>query len=311
MSSKERRWPGLWEVGIVGSGRPHATFPPFVQLCIYMLLPRSCLDNIGQPIYLLTPPKQQEATQSLACVFIGEFVLFPQGRPWETRFRELEAFVEEHERLPRRFRADEAETQLGFWLNSQGKRVTSQQIPSRQLEKLRTARSDLIRRRAEGWITGDPDGCFEENCRELREYIEMNGELPRCTPSESDSSAFRLATWLRNLRANGARAMPERRKMLEEVHPLVKELLQKWDDSPLKINRVKWEEDLEKVLDIVEQHGRLPKAKTEKPEYHWLWRQLRRLDTLPPELEKRLRGSHPLVAEAARRSEQKAKGTKA
>ncbi|CAK9114073.1 unnamed protein product [Durusdinium trenchii] len=233
------------------------------------------------------------------------------SRPWETRFRELEAFVEEHERLPRRFRADEAETQLGFWLNSQGKRVTSQQIPSRQLEKLRTARSDLIRRRAEGWITGDPDGCFEENCRELREYIEMNGELPRCTPSESDSSAFRLATWLRNLRANGARAMPERRKMLEEVHPLVKELLQEWDDSPLKINRVKWEEDLEKVLDIVEQHGRLPKAKTEKPEYHWLWRQLRRLDTLPPELEKRLRGSHPLVAEAARRSEQKAKGTKA
>ena len=241
----------------------------------------------------------------------GEFVSFHnrpcQGQQWETRFRELEAFVEEHQRLPRKFRADEAETQLGVWLNSQGKRVTSQQIPSRQLDKLRTARSDLIRRRAEGWITGDPDGGFEENCRELREYIEMNGQLPRYTPAEPDSYSCRLAMWLRDVRKNGVHAMPERRKMLEEVDCLVKELLQEWDDSPLKINRVKWEEELEKVLDIVEQHGRLPKVKTEKPEYHWLWRQLRRLDTLPPELAKRLRGSHPwIAAEAARRSEQKA-----
>ena len=244
----------------------------------------------------------------------GEFVCFHnppcQGQQWQTRFRELEAFVEEHQRLPRKFRADEAETQLGVWLNSQGKRVTSQQIPSRQLDKLRTARSDLIRRRAEGWITGDPDGGFKENCRELREYIEKNGELPRYTPAEPDSSGSRLAMWLWDVRKNGVHAMPERRKMLEEVDPLVKELLQEWDDRPLKIVLARREKQLEKALHIVEKHRRLPKAKTEKPEYHWLWRQLRRLDTLPPELAKRLRGSHPLVAEAARRSEQKANAKK-
>ena len=101
--------------------------------------------------------------------------------------------------------------------------------------------------------------------------------------------------------------MPERRKMLEEVHRLVKELLQKWDDRPLKIDLARWEKRLEKVLHMVKRHGRLPKAKTEKPEHQWLWRQLRRLDTLPPELAKRLCGSHPwIAAEAARRSEQKA-----
>ena len=228
-----------------------------------------------------------------------------QRDAWETRFREVEAFAEKNGKLPRWRGAgcDRAEAVLGNWLNNQGQRVTLQQMPAHRLQRLLNARSDLIRRRAEGWITGDPDGCFEENCRELREYIEMNGELPRCTPSESDSSAFRLATWLRNLRANGARAMPERRKMLDEVHPLVKERLQNWDDSPLKINRVKWEKQLEKVLHIVEKHRRLPKRPLERAEYEWLGVQLRRLDGLPPELAKRLRGSHPLIAaEAARTS---------
>ena len=90
--------------------------------------------------------------------------------------------------------------------------------------------------------------------------------------------------------------------MLEEVHPLVKELLQKWDDSPVQIDLARWEKQLEKVLHIVK-HGRLPKRMLENAEYKWLWVQLRRLDALPPELAKRLRGSHPLIAaEAARTS---------
>ena len=87
----------------------------------------------------------------------------------------------------------------------------------------------------------------------------------------------------------------------------MKELLQEWDDRPLKIVLARWEKRLEKVLHIVEKHRRLPKAKTERTEYRWLGKQLRRLDTLPPELAKRLCGSHPwIAAEAARRSEQKA-----
>ncbi|CAK9051258.1 Putative ATP-dependent helicase IRC3, partial [Durusdinium trenchii] len=137
---------------------------------------------------------------------------------WETRFRELEAFVEKNGRLPR-------------W----------------------SARSDLIRRRAEGWTTGDRDGGFQQNCRELKEYIELNGKIP--TKAKPDSSGSRLAMWLHRVRSTAAHdAKPERRKMLEEVHPLVKELLQNWDDSPLKINRVKWEKHLEKVLHIVKKH---------------------------------------------------------
>ena len=226
-----------------------------------------------------------------------------QRDAWETRFRELEAFAEKNGKLPRLHGAgcDRAEAVLGNWLNNQGQRVTLQQMPAHRLQRLLNARSDLVRRRAEGWMGGGRVGHFQQKCRELKEYIEMNGKLPRCTQAEPGSSGSRLAMWLHRVRSTAAHdAKPERRKMLEEVHPLVKELLQNWDDSPLKINRVQWEKELEKVLHIVEKHGRLPKVRTERTEYEWLRVQLRRLDTLPPELAKRLRGSHPLVAEARR-----------
>ena len=213
---------------------------------------------------------------------------------WETRFRELEAFAEKNGRLPRQPGAvrDRAEIVLSFWLNNQGKRM--QQMPAHRLQRFLTARCDLIRRRAAGWIAGDTDGRFKRNCRELKEYIEMNGKLP--TKKRTKRKSSRLAKWLAGLRDKGSYDRPERRKMLEEVHPLVKELLQKWDHAPLNINRVKWEKQLEKVLHIVENHGRLPERTLEKAEYEWLAKQLRRLDALPPELAKRLCGSHPLIA---------------
>ena len=233
-------------------------------------------------------------------------VVLSQRDGWETRFRELEAFVEENGRLPRKREAiaGRAETVQGRWLNHQSTRVTSQQLPAHQLQRLLNARSDLVRRRAEGWMAGGLVGRFKQNCRELKEYIEMNGKLPTATRTKGDSSGPRLATWLRKVRANGV--LPER-KMLEEVHPLVKELLQKRDDKAVKIDLARWKKQLEKVLHIVEKHGGLPKFTTERMLYQWLRTQLRRLDALPPELAKRLRGSHPwIAAEAARRSEQKA-----
>ncbi|CAK9011136.1 unnamed protein product, partial [Durusdinium trenchii] len=251
---------------------------------------------------------------------VGEFIEYVHGRldavlfqrdRWENRFKELEAFVEENRRLPRQRGAgcDRAEVGLSIWLKNQGKTATSQQMPAHRLERLLTARFDLIRRRVEGWMTRDIDGRFQQKCRELKEYIGMNGKLP--TKRRKSSSNW-VGRWFADLRAKGSYdAKPERRKMLEEVDPLVKELLQKWDHAPFKINRARWEKQLEKVLHIVKKRERLPKAKTEKPEHDWFKVQLRRLNALPPELAEQLRDSHPLIAEAARRSEQKENGTKA
>ena len=227
-----------------------------------------------------------------------------QRDPWETRFRELEAFADKNGRLPRWQGAgcDRAEAVLGNWLRGQGSCVTSQQMPAHQLQRLLNARSDLIRRRAEGWIAGDADGRFQQNCRELKEYIEMNGQLPRWIKAATDSSSSRLTMWLQSVRKIGVYAKPEKRKMLEEVHPLVKELLQNWDDRPLQIHRARWEKQLEKVLHIVKKHDRLPHPTCEPAEYKWLRTQLRRLDFLPPEPSKRLCSSHPLLAAAAAKS---------
>ena len=228
-----------------------------------------------------------------------------QRDAWETRFRELEAFAEKNEKLPRQGTADcdRAEAVLRNWLITQTRRVRLQQMPAHQLQRLLNARSDHIRRRAEGWMAGGLVGRFKQNCRELKAYIEMNGKLPTETKSKRNSS-YRLSRWLTGLRCGGSYAKPERRKMLEEVHPLVKELLQKWDHKAVKIDLARWKKQLEKVLHIVEKHGRLPKVKTERTEYRWLGKQLRRLDTLPPELAKRLCGSHPwIAAEAARTSQ--------
>ena len=243
---------------------------------------------------------------------VGEFIEYVNGRldavlsqrdPWETRLREVEAFAEENGRLPRQRGAhcDRAEIVLSIWLKNQNMRRTLQLLPAHQLERLLNSTSPLICRRVEGWVTGDADDRFRQNCRELKEYIETNGKLPTRTKRNSPSN--RLTRWLADLRDKGVHAKPERRKMLEEVDPLVKELLQNWDDSPLKINRVKWEKQLEKVLHIVNKNGQLPKPPSETAEYDWLRVQLLRLDVLPPELAKRLRGSHPLIAaEAARTS---------
>ena len=121
-------------------------------------------------------------------------------------------------------------------------------MPAHRLQRLLNARSDLIRRRAEGWMAGGLVDRFKQRCRELKEYIEMNGKLPTETRTKRKSSSHRLARWLVGLRDKGSYDMPERWKMLEEVHPLVKERLQEWDDRPLNINRVQWEKQLEKVL---------------------------------------------------------------
>ncbi|CAK9015018.1 unnamed protein product, partial [Durusdinium trenchii] len=231
-----------------------------------------------------------------------------QRDSWETRFRELEAFAEKNGKLPRRLAAgcDRAETVLGNWLITQARRLRLQQMPAHQLQRLLNARSDHIRRRAEGWMAGGRVGRFKQNCRELKEYIETNGKLPTRTRTKRNwrnSSSNRLANWFKGVQDRRSyNDMPERRKMLGEVHPLVKERLQEWDDSPVQVDLARWEKQLEKVLHIVK-HGRLPKRMLENAEYKWLWVQLRRLDALPPELAKRLRGSHPLIAaEAARTS---------
>ena len=90
--------------------------------------------------------------------------------------------------------------------------------------------------------------------------------------------------------------------MLQEVHPLVKAEVQKWQDVP-RLQRPPWEAKFDQLCGFVEATGRLPKSsgenKVEKRGYDWLLIQCRKLlaGSLPGDLVRRLRDAHRLISE--------------
>ena len=214
---------------------------------------------------------------------------------WETRLSDLEAFVGEHGRLPRRQGKSHYERSLNFWLNSQCAAFRQRRLVLHRLQKLLSASSPLIRRRAEGWQTGDTDGFFMERCNELSEYVQLHHSLPDSPKSQ------KLAKWWANLRIGSIRLDAGKMKLLQEVHPLVKAESQKWQDAP-RLQRSKWEQRFGQPYGFVGATGRLPKScgqkELERSCYTWLRTQCRKLlaGCLPEDMAQRLRNAHPLIA---------------
>ena len=89
--------------------------------------------------------------------------------------------------------------------------------------------------------------------------------------------------------------------MLQEVHPLVKAELQKWQHAP-RLQRSTWERNFGQLSRFILAKGRLPKSegksKAERGCYQWLRAQFRKIlaGCLPADLGQRLRNAHPLIA---------------
>ena len=89
--------------------------------------------------------------------------------------------------------------------------------------------------------------------------------------------------------------------MLQETHPSVKAVLEKWKDA-FRVDRSRWEQKLNELSVFVTAVGRLPKSRgggdLERRCYRWLrvqcWRVLS--GHLPGEMTQRLRNAHPLIA---------------
>ena len=164
-----------------------------------------------------------------------------------------------------------------------------------------SASSSLIRRRAEGWQTGDPDGRFRDRCQELRVYVELHKRLPKKTRHQITSSSWKLAEWVENVRQGVIMLSPSKQEMLEETHPLVKAVLQKWKDAP-RLHQSRWEQKLSELSMFVSAMGRLPRFSGgedfERGYYQWLIIQRRRLLSgyLPDEMAQRLRKADALIA---------------
>ena len=210
---------------------------------------------------------------------------------WEIRLRNLEAFVHEHGTLPRRQCESHSERALGAWLNAQCAALRKQRLLLHRFQKLLVS-LPLIRRRANGWQMKDTDGLFMEKCYELREYVQLHHRLP---------ASGKRAKWLADVRGGNIRLGPDRIKMMQEVHPLVKAEIQKWQNAP-RLRRSQWERKCDQLSGFVLAKGRLPKSggdtKFERSCYNWLGIQCRKLlaGCLPDDLAQRLRNAHPLIA---------------
>ena len=183
------------------------------------------------------------------------------------------------------------EKMLAIWVDTQCTAVRRQRLSLHRFQKL-LASSPLIRRRAAGWQMGGGHGRFRQRCDELRQYVQLNYRLP-------DSG--KLAAWLSHVRGGNFRLGPDRIKILQEVHPLVKAELQKWQNAP-RLQRPQWERKFDQLCRFVYATGCLPKGRgereLEKSSYDWLQIQCRKLlaGCLPDEMTQRLRNAHPLIA---------------
>ena len=224
-----------------------------------------------------------------------------RGDHWETRLKEVEMFANRNGRLPVRRCDSHYESTLGTWLNNQCKTLKCQRLPLQRLQQLLSASSPLIRQRAEGWQTGDIDGRFRRRCQELRAYVQLHKRLPKKTRHQITSSSWKLAQWVERLRRGDIELSLNKRKMLQETHPLVKAALQKWKDAP-RIYRSRWEQKFNELSMFVTATGRLPKFSggedLERSCYQWLGVQCRRILSgyLPDKMTQRFWNAHPLIA---------------
>ena len=171
--------------------------------------------------------------------------------------------------------------------------------------------SPLIRQRAQRWLLNCQDDRFKRRCLELKAYIETNGKLPRLSAKTPNSQSHRLALWLSSLENGEVWTKPDRRAMLESLHPLVAELVRKWDAraarrTTLRIDLPSWQRMLQRLVAWVQATGKLPSSGcSDTGLYDWLRRNIRRLEQLPQELVKQLLDSHPLLAAQVRAAQAK------
>eukprot|EP00438_Fugacium_kawagutii_P029161 Skav216180 [mRNA] locus=scaffold2249:124226:133669:+ [translate_table: standard] len=196
--------------------------------------------------------------------------LLRQTDPWEIRLQKLEDFVQKEGRLPRSLGiVPWKEKSLGVWLRNQGAGVLSKKLLAHRLQRLMNSSLSLVRRRTEGWITGDRDMTFQRRCVELRKYVNVHG-IP--------SYPHPLFNWLHGQRIRGMHLDPTKLKMLQDVHPLVADMCSNWDSEPAKIVQDKWDARLRDLNAFAEANWHLPRQRgREGVLWRWFWLQLRRV----------------------------------
>ncbi|CAJ1416630.1 unnamed protein product [Effrenium voratum] len=212
---------------------------------------------------------------------------------WQARFEDLELFVADFGRLPKERAKRSEERSLAFWLATQGTRIRANRMLPHRFHQLFNASSHLLRERVQGWL--ELGQAFEQKCQALREHIEATGSLPQRLGSQD-----KLAMWL--YRQSRLNLSTYRRRMLEDIHPLVRMRLHSFTKIP-RLNVNVWQRRRRELLEFVSKQGRLPSEFQDSALFYWLKFQHLRLrrGQLPAELALELQSSHPLIAEYLQR----------
>lgn len=169
-------------------------------------------------------PEQQAALDSAVPGWRGKH---PGHRAWSDSFKEMQAFVATHGRLPRAT-ADRAEARLRTWLYDQRRLADDDQRA--QLDSA-----------FPGW--DDPASTFDAMFAAVKEFHSAHGRLPR-TSDKAD--AGKLGQWLSSQRQT---ASGERRETLDREFPGWHITLES-----------QWEETLSACEAFLRDHGTHPRA---------------------------------------------------
>ena len=207
------------------------------------------------------PLTVQEQAALLAIPSWGWWATKPVTKPWEQRRQEVEAFYQQHGRLPRSAGGKTnpflpGEKELGNWVDRQRQRHKGNLQPPLSAEH--TAALEAT----EGWIWEDYV-AWEARCQQVQDFMHQHGRLPREKGSERSPLLLgekELGKWCytQRLRRKGKSHQPP--LTAEQQAALAALPGWYWD-----VENDRWEQQLQKLEAFVRVHGRMPRRlQTEK-----------------------------------------------
>ncbi|CAE7948686.1 unnamed protein product, partial [Symbiodinium sp. KB8] len=225
----------------------------------------------------------------------NQLALILQRRdPWELRLQAVEEFVQQHGILPREITNMPHEKTLAYWLRGVGVCLKKRLLTAARMEKLLDSSCGKLRALVQKWL--DPQTPFERYVQKLREFVRLHHRMPM------DNSAllkeeYNLAQSLKQFVFPGRKDRERRLQILEKEGPIVAKWVASKRTRHPRPNMKKWRRALQKLVEFLDTHGRMPQAGSiERPMYVWLLKQRKQLDRLPADLRAELLKSHPVVA---------------
>lgn len=135
--------------------------------------------------------------------------------PWDTRFAQMQQFIDKHHRLPQQLSPDPAERQLHRWLARQRENYTHDRMNAEQAQRLDTLGS------WRGTVLGDRETHWRHVHADLLQFIQDTGRMPNRGSENATAQEDTLDVWIQTQRARArtGKLSPNRRHILDDSIP--------------------------------------------------------------------------------------------